>query len=102
MQVDEKRGLSLKAQAGFTVGSKYYAAALASPFGSKVKAFYSSTAKEAQHIHEEALRIKEAKKAKAAGADSVAAGGQAGSGTAPAEGVVEADAKGTAQATTTV
>lgn len=97
-EVDEKQGLSLKAQAGLTIGSKYYQAALASPFGSKVKAFYSSTAKEAQHIHEEALRIKEAKKGKQAGGETVAASGQAGSGTAPAEGVVDGDAKGTVPA----
>jgi len=109
--VDEKRGLSLKAQAGWTVGSKYYQSALASPFGAKVKAFYSSTAKEAQHIHEEALRIKEAKKAKAQGeeptgtaAEPVAStpAGAAGSALDPVEGVVGADVAGTVPAAATV
>lgn len=73
-EVDEKQGLSLKAQAGLTIGSKYYSSALASPLGAKVHAFYTTTAKEAQHIHEEALRIKESRKASATGATGAEAG----------------------------
>jgi len=62
-EFDEQQGLSLKAKAGATIGSKYYNAALASPLGSKVYAFYTSTQKQVLDVHEEALRIKEAKKA---------------------------------------
>lgn len=61
-EVDEKQGLSLKARAGMIVGSKYYTAALNSPVGSKVQAFYTSASKQIHDVHEEALRIAEAKK----------------------------------------
>ncbi|GAA5902614.1 uncharacterized protein JCM6883_007185 [Sporobolomyces salmoneus] len=61
-EVDEKQGLSLKARASWIIGSKYYTAALNSPVGSKVQAFYTTAAKTAHDVHEEALRIAEAKK----------------------------------------
>ncbi|BGP08788.1 hypothetical protein JCM10049v2_004638 [Rhodotorula toruloides] len=67
-EVDQKQGLSLKAQAGWIVGRKYYSAALASPFGAKVHQFYTSAQKNALDIHEEAKRIAEAKKREAGGA----------------------------------
>ncbi|GAA5903918.1 hypothetical protein JCM6882_001349 [Rhodosporidiobolus microsporus] len=57
-EVDEKQGLSLKAKAGLIIGSKYYTAALNSPVGAKVHAFYTSAAKQVTDVHEEALRIK--------------------------------------------
>lgn len=49
--VDEQKGFSKMA-------SDYYAKALATPLGQRIKSFYTSTAKEVQDIHEEALRIK--------------------------------------------
>ncbi|GAA6064549.1 hypothetical protein JCM10212_000370 [Sporobolomyces blumeae] len=69
-EVDEKQGLSLKAKAGFIIGSKYYTAALNSPVGAKVQAFYTTAAKQVHDVHEEALRIAEAKKS-----DKVSPGG---------------------------
>ena len=42
---------------------QYYSKALASPFGQKVKAFYTTTSKQALDIHEEARRIHESHKA---------------------------------------
>ncbi|KAK4700948.1 hypothetical protein P7C70_g5291, partial [Phenoliferia sp. Uapishka_3] len=62
-EIDDKQGLTLKASAAAIIGAKYYNAALASPFGSKVHAFYTSTQKQVLDVHEEALRIKEQKKA---------------------------------------
>ncbi|ORY73878.1 hypothetical protein BCR35DRAFT_281487 [Leucosporidium creatinivorum] len=64
-QVDEKQGLSLKANAAAIIGAKYYQAALSSTVGSKVHAFYTNTSKQVLDVHEEALRIKESKKAAA-------------------------------------
>ncbi|GAA5880095.1 hypothetical protein JCM16303_001211 [Sporobolomyces ruberrimus] len=61
-EVDEKQGLSLKAKASYIIGSKYYLAALDSPVGSKVQSFYTTAVKQAHEVHEEALRIAEAKK----------------------------------------
>ncbi|GAA5917524.1 hypothetical protein JCM5296_000192 [Sporobolomyces johnsonii] len=61
-EVDEKQGLSLKAKAGYIIGSKYYTAALNSPVGAKVHAFYTQAQKQVLDVHEEALRIREAKK----------------------------------------
>ncbi|KAL8277145.1 hypothetical protein RQP46_010473 [Phenoliferia psychrophenolica] len=81
-EVDDKQGLSLKASAAAIIGSKYYNAALASPFGSKVHAFYTNTSKQVLDVHEEALRIKEAKKAAAA-----AEGGAATDAPTPSTGV---------------
>ncbi|GAA5842635.1 hypothetical protein JCM11251_007747 [Rhodosporidiobolus azoricus] len=57
-EVDEKQGLSLKAKAGLIIGSKYYTAALNSPFGHRVHSFYTTAAKQVTDVHEEALRIK--------------------------------------------
>ncbi|BGP18337.1 hypothetical protein JCM10213_008510 [Rhodosporidiobolus nylandii] len=57
-EVDEKQGLSLKAKAASIIGSRYYSAALNSPVGAKVYAFYTTAAKQVTDVHEEALRIK--------------------------------------------
>jgi len=54
--LDTKYGVSSKT-------TSYYQTALASPFGQKVWAFYSSTSKQVLDIHEEATRIAEAHKA---------------------------------------
>ncbi|KAK4048491.1 hypothetical protein OIO90_005822 [Microbotryomycetes sp. JL221] len=61
-QVDEKQGLSAKANAAAIIGTKYYNAALSSTFGAKVHAFYTRAEKNVRDVHEEALRIKESKK----------------------------------------
>ncbi|KAI0350338.1 hypothetical protein OH77DRAFT_1080606 [Trametes cingulata] len=50
--VDEQKGITKTA-------SDYYTRALSSPFGQKVKAFYTSTSKQVLDIHEEARRIAE-------------------------------------------
>jgi len=57
--VDEQRGISKKA-------NDYYSKALSSPLGERVRAFYTTTAKQVQDIHEEARRLTEARKAEAA------------------------------------
>ncbi|GAA5980731.1 hypothetical protein JCM11641_000186 [Rhodosporidiobolus odoratus] len=57
-EVDESKGLSLKGKAALVIGSKYYTAALSSPVGAKVHAFYTTAAKQVTDVHEEALRIK--------------------------------------------
>lgn len=54
--VDEQRGISKNAL-------DYYSKALSSPFGQKVKAFYTTTSKQVLDIHEEARRIHETHKA---------------------------------------
>ncbi|KAI0823288.1 hypothetical protein BC628DRAFT_1385678 [Trametes gibbosa] len=59
--VDEQKGITKTA-------SDYYARALSSPFGLKVKAFYTSTSKQVLDIHEEARRIAETQKHAAGGA----------------------------------
>ncbi|KAK7689800.1 hypothetical protein QCA50_006439 [Cerrena zonata] len=48
--IDEQKGLSTKAV-------DYYSKALTSPWGLKVKQFYTTTSKQVLDIHEEALRI---------------------------------------------
>jgi len=48
--IDEQKGISKRA-------GDYYARALGSPFGQRVRAFYTSTSKQVQDIHEEARRI---------------------------------------------
>ncbi|KAI0754584.1 hypothetical protein C8Q80DRAFT_1139845 [Daedaleopsis nitida] len=50
--VDEQRGITRTA-------TDYYSRALTSPFGQKVKAFYTTTSKQVLDIHEEARRIHE-------------------------------------------
>lgn len=45
---------------------QYYQKAIASPFGQKVKAFYTDTSKQVLDIHEEARRIADQEKAHAA------------------------------------
>ena len=42
---------------------QYYSRALSSPFGQRVKAFYTETSKQVLDIHEEARRIHESHKA---------------------------------------
>ena len=51
----------------FLLRTQYYAKALSSPFGQKVKAFYTTTSKQVLDIHEEARRIHETHKASAQG-----------------------------------
>lgn len=53
-------------QVANTIFGQYYTRALSSPFGQKVKAFYTSTSKQVLDIHEEARRIAETQKAGAA------------------------------------
>jgi RNA recognition motif-containing protein len=53
--MDEQRGISKQA-------TSYYKTAFESPFGQKVFAFYSTTAKQVQDIHEEARRMADAQK----------------------------------------
>jgi hypothetical protein len=52
--VDEQKGYS-------KVAYEYYSKAPASPLGQSVLTFYTNTSKQVRDIHEEALRIKEAK-----------------------------------------
>ncbi|KAF8349239.1 hypothetical protein F5887DRAFT_483786 [Amanita rubescens] len=54
--IDEQKGIS-------KVANDYYARALASPWGQKVKIFYTSTSKQVHDIHEEARRIADQHKA---------------------------------------
>ncbi|KAM0790305.1 hypothetical protein ACM66B_005606 [Microbotryomycetes sp. NB124-2] len=61
-QVDEKQGLTAKANAAAIIGTKYYNAALASPLGARVLSFYTRAEKSVRDVHEEALRIKESKR----------------------------------------
>ncbi|GAA5856740.1 hypothetical protein JCM9279_002255 [Rhodotorula babjevae] len=68
--VDEQKGLSLKAKAASQIGANYYRQALSSPLGAKVSSFYTSVSKQAVDIHEEALRISQAKKQEAASAST--------------------------------
>ncbi|EIN12344.1 hypothetical protein PUNSTDRAFT_130597 [Punctularia strigosozonata HHB-11173 SS5] len=48
---DEQKGITAKA-------SDYYSKAFSSPYGQKVREFYTTTSKQVLDIHEEALRIK--------------------------------------------
>lgn len=54
--------------------SKYYLRAISSPFGQKVRAFYTSTSKQVGDIHEEARRISAERKpaTSATGTDAAA------------------------------
>ncbi|KAJ6584654.1 hypothetical protein B0H19DRAFT_1105880 [Mycena capillaripes] len=52
--IDEQKGITKTAGDFF---HQYYSKALASPFGSKVRDFYTTTSKQAFDIHEEAKRI---------------------------------------------
>jgi len=56
--IDEQHGITKQA-------GDYYSRAIASPFGQKVFAFYTQTAKQVTEVHEEALRIAAAEKEKA-------------------------------------
>ncbi|KAJ6557229.1 hypothetical protein DFH09DRAFT_1163460 [Mycena vulgaris] len=65
--IDEQKGYSKSA-------GDYYSKALASPFGTKVRTFYTTTSKQVFDIHEEATRIAaEHKAANAPAADPAAA-----------------------------
>ncbi|CDO74572.1 hypothetical protein BN946_scf184771.g8 [Trametes cinnabarina] len=66
--VDEQKGIS-------KIASDYYARALSSPFGQKVKSFYTSTSKQVLDIHEEARRIAEAHKQSASSAPTATSAG---------------------------
>ncbi|KAM0749295.1 hypothetical protein T439DRAFT_327022 [Meredithblackwellia eburnea MCA 4105] len=71
-EADEKQGLSLRASAAQQIGKVYYNNALASPLGSKVLAFYTQAQKQVLDVHEEALRIKNAKAAASASTETPA------------------------------
>jgi len=77
--LDQQKGISKKA-------SDYYAQALGTPFGQKVRAFYTTTSKQIQDIHEEARRIADEQK-KAAPAPA----GTAAEPSTPAPAVVSED-----------
>ncbi|KAF8630867.1 hypothetical protein AX17_005226 [Amanita inopinata Kibby_2008] len=72
--VDEQKGYS-------KIANDYYARAISSPLGQKVKAFYTSTTKQVHDIHEEARRI--AVQHKEAGGSTPGAPGASGPSTAP-------------------
>ncbi|BGP42012.1 hypothetical protein JCM10449v2_006009 [Rhodotorula kratochvilovae] len=72
--VDEQKGLSLKAKAAGQIGANYYRQALSSPLGSRVASFYTSVSKQAVDIHEEALRIAQSKKQEAGTGSSSSTG----------------------------
>ncbi|TFK48622.1 hypothetical protein OE88DRAFT_1810070 [Heliocybe sulcata] len=70
--VDEQKGISRSA-------TEYYSKALSSPWGQKVRQFYTTTSKQVLDIHEEARRIADQHKASgAAPAAPVAPGSAAG------------------------
>ncbi|KAI5122442.1 hypothetical protein M0805_008754 [Coniferiporia weirii] len=61
------RARSLDEQKGYSkTAHDYYSNAVTSPFGQKVKSFYTDTAKKVLDIHEEARRIADNQKAQAA------------------------------------
>jgi len=75
--VDEQKGISKTA-------NDYYTKALSSPFGEKVRAFYTTTSKQVQDIHEEARRLAESQKAQETGTTTEKpAGENVGSGGVP-------------------
>jgi hypothetical protein len=57
--IDEQKGIS-------KVANDYYTMAISSPFGQRVKAFYTEASKQVVDIHEEARRIADQEKAKQA------------------------------------
>ncbi|TFK40702.1 hypothetical protein BDQ12DRAFT_601171, partial [Crucibulum laeve] len=63
--VDEQKGFS-------KVANDYYTRAISSAFGQQVRDFYTNTAKEITHIHEEARRIAEQEKQKSTSASTEA------------------------------
>jgi len=65
--VDERQGLSKIAQ-------DYYIQAISSPFGQKVRAFYTSTSKQVLDIHEEARRLAVEHKSTTTGGNASEAG----------------------------
>jgi len=64
--MDEQKGFS-------KVANDYYQSAISSPFGQKVKAFYTDTSKQVRDIHEEARRIADQDKSQATSASSTTA-----------------------------
>ncbi|KAI0718189.1 hypothetical protein C8T65DRAFT_827705 [Cerioporus squamosus] len=91
--VDEQRGITKTA-------SDYYSRALTSPFGQKVKAFYTTTSKQVLDIHEEARRIREAQKSSTStGSEPTPASAGVGSSAPPLSSEVHSVA--TSDATTT-
>lgn len=85
--IDQQKGYSKVANdvSGGNVGinlvliqsAKYYSRALSSPWGQKVKAFYTTTTKQVQDIHEEARRIADQRKQTKAPAEPQDAPGSA-------------------------
>lgn len=73
---DEQHGLTRQATA-------YYSKAISSPFGQKVLAFYTQTAKQVQDVHEEAKRIAQAEKEKQQEHEGVDAAGGSSAASAP-------------------
>ncbi|KZT20004.1 hypothetical protein NEOLEDRAFT_1182931 [Neolentinus lepideus HHB14362 ss-1] len=71
--VDEQKGISKSA-------TEYYTKALSSPFGQKVRQFYTTTSKQVFDIHEEARRIADQHKASATAASAPTAPGSAAGG----------------------
>ncbi|RPD56114.1 hypothetical protein L226DRAFT_509852 [Lentinus tigrinus ALCF2SS1-7] len=92
--IDEQRGITKTA-------SDYYARALSSPFGQKVKAFYTSTSKQVLDIHEEARRINEAHKSTGTSTSSEPTPTSAGVGSAAPPLSSEVHSVATSDATTT-
>ncbi|KDR82635.1 hypothetical protein GALMADRAFT_238067 [Galerina marginata CBS 339.88] len=64
--MDEEKGLSKTA-------NDYYQSAITSPFGQKVKAFYTDTSKQVLDIHEEARRIADQQKSTTASSSTTTA-----------------------------
>jgi hypothetical protein len=74
--IDNKRRYS-------QIANDYYQQAIASPFGQKVKAFYTDTSKQVQDIHEEARRIADQQKSQTAPSASTTGAGVEGSAAVP-------------------
>ena len=64
--IDEQHGITKQT-------SDYYSRAVQSPFGQRVVAFYTQAAKQVADVHEEAKRIADSEKEKAAQASSTEA-----------------------------
>jgi hypothetical protein len=69
---------TLDEQKGYTrVAGDYYARALSSPLGQRVRVFYTSTSKGVSDIHEEAVRIANEQKASQQATATESTGGEA-------------------------
>ncbi|EWC47078.1 hypothetical protein DRE_03447 [Drechslerella stenobrocha 248] len=65
--MDDTYGISKGATQGYNTVARYLDTALTTPVGQKVHAFYETTVKEVQDIHNEALRLKSLKEGAAEG-----------------------------------